>query len=312
MVELSQILDIIRRRGPVMPADIRKEVDIEILFASAMLSELRSKGQVEISSVKVGGSPLYYLKGQESMLESFSDRLGEKDKMTYESLKQEKVIRDSFAQPLTRVSLRQIKDFAKPLRVRVGEDEEIFWKWHTLPNEEAGTIIRRMLGQPEKDKPEPPKAPEPVQQEAPKSQPEPAPIPRPVQKKRPEPPTESPAPKKEEQKPLSGNVSLPDDPFSRRIRRYFEKNGIDILKATTNRKGSDMDFLIRVPSAAGSLRFACKAKSKKRISDGDLSSAYVQGQTEKLPMMFLATGELTKKAKAMLDKEFQGMAFQTI
>ena len=67
-----------------------------------------------------------------------------------------------------------------------------------------------------------------------------------------------------------------------------------------------------MPSAVGSLIYYCKARSKKRISDSDLSSAFVQGQLKKLPVLFLTKGELTKKAKEMLSKEFKSIKIKKI
>ena len=59
------ILEIISRKGPVIPVQVSKEINDNVLMASARLSELLSSKKVKISSLKVGGSPLYYLPGQE-------------------------------------------------------------------------------------------------------------------------------------------------------------------------------------------------------------------------------------------------------
>ena len=67
-----------------------------------------------------------------------------------------------------------------------------------------------------------------------------------------------------------------------------------------------------MPSVVGEVDYYCKARKKKRINDGDLSSAYVQGHVKKLPVLFLTTGELTKKAKEMLGKEFQNMIVKQV
>ena len=74
----------------------------------------------------------------------------------------------------------------------------------------------------------------------------------------------------------------------------------------------DLDLIVEVPSAVGSLTYYCKAKNKKRISDSDLSSAFVQGQLKKLPVLFLTKGELTKKAREMLSKEFKNIKIKKI
>jgi len=65
-------------------------------------------------------------------------------------------------------------------------------------------------------------------------------------------------------------------------------------------------------SSVGYLRYYCKAKAKKRVNDGDLSSAYVQGHLRKLPVLFLSYGEPTKRAKEMLGKEFRNILFKKI
>ncbi|MBI5397830.1 hypothetical protein HZB03_00035, partial [Candidatus Woesearchaeota archaeon] len=47
-------------------------------------------------------------------------------------------------------------------------------------------------------------------------------------------------------------------------------------------------------------------------NDGDLSSAYVQGQIKKLPVLFLTTGELSKKAEDLASREFKSMFIKRI
>src|SRR3989338_5934579 len=96
----QQILDIIRAKGPVIPVQISKEIGLSILMASAHLSELTANKQLKVSHVKVGGTPLYYILGQEPMLQRFSDNLHEKEKEAYNLLHQKKVLRDSALEPV--------------------------------------------------------------------------------------------------------------------------------------------------------------------------------------------------------------------
>ena len=88
-------------------------------------------------------------------------------------------------------------------------------------------------------------------------------------------------------------------------KKYFVDKRINILNSEVIRKGKEIDMLIEVPSVVGMRQYYCKAKSKKKCNDGDLSSAYVKGSTKKLPILFLTTGDLTKKAKFMLENEFK-------
>lgn len=335
----QKILTFIRMRGPSLPVHITKEINQNILMSSAILSELVSKGDLKISNVKVGGSPLYYLPGQEGKLLNFVDRLNPKDRKALELLKGQKILRDSRLEPLQRVSLRQIKDFAIPLKVQISNNIELFWKWYLVSGQEAESIVKAMLGNniPKKDvakqaeaklvpqkRTEPrklglqssPDKPlrriltrpkirrlEPKKNETPKPEPKPKPI-----VKKPE--------LKEvvEQEEISEPKQFIDrtgvDEFVKRIHRFFKKNRIDMLEQNIIRKGSEVDFIVTIPSTVGSLTYYCKAKSKKRNNDTDLASALVQGQMKKLPVLYLMAGELTKRAKEMVHKEFKGMTIK--
>ena len=67
----EKIINILRIRGPSLPIQIAKELSMNSLFISAFLSELADSKRIKVSSLKVGGSPLYYLIGQEEKLENF-------------------------------------------------------------------------------------------------------------------------------------------------------------------------------------------------------------------------------------------------
>lgn len=78
------------------------------------------------------------------------------------------------------------------------------------------------------------------------------------------------------------------------------------------KKSTELDFIIKIPSPVGPLRYFCKAKTKKKVTHADLSALYVQGETKKLPVLFLTKGELNKKAKGMLENEFKNMRVQQL
>lgn len=294
----EKVLSLIRIKGPVVPSQIKNEIESSILIASATLGELASKNHLKISHLKVGGSPLYYLPGQEDRLQSFAEKLSEQEKKAYDLLRQQVVLRDLDLTPLTRVALRQIKDFAIPLQVNNNGNIEVFWKWYLTPNNQADTFIKKILV-PLEEKPK--EAAKPVVekvQETPKVQE--------LQKTLVKPITE----KKEAKKPVKKPRKADD--FLEKINNYFELNKIEVIEKNIIKKNSELDFVIKVPSAVGSLIYFCKAKNKKRVGDGDLGSAYVQGQVKKLPVLVLVVGELTKKAEAMLESEFKGMGVKLV
>ncbi len=96
----DEVLRVIKTRGPVLPVDVRKALGLEILIASAYLSQLVSANLVKVSHVKVGGSPLYYVPGQEVGLEKHKDRLHEKEAKAFDLLKSEWILKDNDQPPV--------------------------------------------------------------------------------------------------------------------------------------------------------------------------------------------------------------------
>lgn len=142
----DKILSFVQTRGPVLPGQIAKHLQMDMIMASAHLSELVAHKKLTISNLKVGGSPLYFLKGQEAKLEQYASNLDEKEQRALNELKEHKVLEDRSLAPLTRVALREIKDFAVPLKVTHNENVYLFWKWHLLSNNDASPFIESFFG----------------------------------------------------------------------------------------------------------------------------------------------------------------------
>lgn len=307
-------------------------------MVSAMLSEMVASGKLKVSFLKIGSSPLYYLSENVQMLENYISHLNEKDRKTVEILKSEGVLQDRSLDPLSRVSLRQIKDFAKPLEVTVNGSSEIFWKWYLLNDEETEKKVRHALS---------------VEDDSEKSLPVQSPVQQlskqesvvnvlssvhasntmknPVEKKesvvkeqkftpvlpvqpqtKPSPsfqaqsiyPSVAEKPKVREQKP-----DAPLDPFLVELLKFFTANNIIMTENSVVKKNSEIDFTLEFDSLFGILSYYCKARKKKKISASDLYSAFVQGQLKKLPVIFLTNGELTKQALEAL-KNLKGITYK--
>ena len=272
----DKILEIVKFKGPVLPVQIAKEIGSNILMASAHLAELTASNKLKISTLKVGGSPLYYLQGQESMLQKYTTNLNDKEKKAFDLLSQNKILRDSEQEPVIRVALRAIKDFAMPLNVNYNNNKEIFWKWYLTTNEEAEQLIKSKLEIVEKPIEKKIEDKEIKQAESIQSQ------------------------LKESKKYKTKDK---EDAFLSTIMEFFEKNKVNVISSETIKKNSEIDFVIEIPTVVGSLQYYCKAKNKKRISDSDLSNAYVKGQLKRLPVLILSSGELSAKAQQMIGKE---------
>ena len=244
-----------------------------------MLSELAIEGVVSVSKIKFGGSPFYYVKGQEAGLERHIERLHEKEKKALMLLKQKKVLLDGKLNPVIRVALRNVRDFAKPFEVKIGDKKELFWKWFLLPREEVKENVISLL----KGNVIPKKT---IEQEKQRTL---APTKKTIQPKK-----------------------IKKDAFFSLICGLFARESVVYSNEKILKANKEAEFVVKIPSALGGLSYYCKAVNKKKSGDKDLSSAFVQGQTRKLPVLFLTTGELTKKANEMLKKEFKGMVFKRV
>ncbi len=121
------IVEMLKRNGPSLPVHVTRIVQLDMLFTGAFLSELYNEKIVKISNMKVGSSPLYFLPGQEKQLEKYMGYLQDKEKEACFLLKREGLLEDSKQPPAIRVALRNLKDFAIPIK----SGKEIIWKYLT-------------------------------------------------------------------------------------------------------------------------------------------------------------------------------------
>ncbi len=334
MPDQDKILQFLAVNGPSLPTKVAKLIGTEIIIASAHLSDLSAQGKVKISDLKVGGSPLYYLSGQEEQLEKFAaSNINPPDLNVLNLLKEHKVLRESELELLPKVALRHLKDFAFPLQVTFQGKMELFWKWHLLPEAEANQLIKsKLLDTKPREEPLPP-SPAPVlppvspavetdkslaeqmylqQQETQKTLTE-------EKKEGPKPIEQKPLLAVKEklvekviEKPIEKAEKLPErklvkkrtpikDEFLPLLEDFFKGKKIVIEQKEILRKNAEINFLLKVPSVVGNLTYFCKAKNKAKCDEKDLSSAYMGAQIKKLPLLFLYTNEFTKKAQEMLD-----------
>lgn len=283
----DEIVNFIRRNGPVLPVQVSKEIGSNILLAGAILAELVSNKRVIITGTKKGGSPFYYVLGQEIKLQNLSQFLSGKEKEAYEVIKNKKIIRDRAAEPWQRVALRSIKDFAVPLNVTLQGETEIFWKWYLLSTDEAKSYIKRALGV-RKEKKKEVVSQQRLVKEIPKKE-------RKILRKKPA--------EKIENKP---DKRIEGGEFFDLLKNYFVSRDIRVFEENIVRKNREFNFVVSVPSQIGVLKYFVKCKNKKTINDADLSLAFTEGQQKKLPVLFLTGGKLTKKAEKYIENNLKG------
>ncbi len=313
MLDKDSILAVLRQRGPSLPVHIKRVVGVgDTFIIGAMLAELKDLGKVKVTSTKRGGSPFYYVPEHSARLVNLLPDLGEKERRTAELLRAKNVLQDKLQDPIVRVTLRAIKDFAVPVEVKLKDGIELFWKWYLTPNSEVEVLIKRILGF---DR-------ESVRKDSAKAA---APV------KRSEPTPDISASRSsdgsglQKVEPVSARgsdqkssvsvlkrVDDSGDEFLKRLLAFFSEKKIQVVSKNVVRKNSDVEFELLIPSAVGVIEYFCKAKAKKKCNDGDLSAAYLQGQSKRLPVLFLTTGKVTKKAKDKLKTDFKGLVLKEL
>lgn len=303
-IQAEDVLRIVRQYGPIVPNKIKQTLNqSDSTLVSVYLSDLVREGKVRMTHVKLGASTFAYTPEQVPKLAELIKHHNEKDRRAAEKLRSEKVIRASTQEPLMRVALGQIKDFAKPVTVKTSKGEELFYRWYLTPSDEVQRRIKSLLGvkQPdekvvEKPKEEPQKK---TQEVTTPKQEEKATIA--TQKvKQEEKPVKQETPKTKEEQAVLTEVE-PESDFAKEIVAYCEKNGITIIELEEIRKESELDLKIQMPTPVGKILYYAKAKSKKNSNDGDLASAILSAKRHMLPAIYFTTGSVTKKAKENKD-----------
>ncbi len=262
----EKIITFIRLRGPSLPVHISKETGLSILFASAFLSELFHEKKIKISNLKIGSSPLYFIPGQESQLEKFSNYLKSKEKEAFIILKEKKFLKDADQEPSIRVALREIKDFAIPFK----REEEIYWRYFIIPETELKNEQKKEnqdkgkeLGIFDKKSSETLETKKIIKKKSPKKK-------AATSKKR-------------------------DDNFFNKIKEFLNNKNIEIRDI----QGFDKNSLTLKVNENNEERLLI-AYNKKRIIDTDLIRAHKKALDQKLPYILLSLGEPPKKLNDLI------------
>jgi len=309
MQELKNVaLDFVRKEGPILPVQLAKVIGRDITFSGAVLSEFIANKKMLISKGKIGGSPLYYVQGQESKLQRLEGYLNGREKEAFLLLKEKKLLRESDCEPWLRVALKEIQDFAYQLNV-VSEDggSSTFWKWYLLKDDEVNQLVSSYL--------------EPIKNEgiALEEEVKPAildvkPVKQDVQ-----------ITQQELLKNFVDERSIkPVKLKSKRkikvekvvpvveLENYLRNKNIEILSKEVYKKGKEVDMVAYVPSELGKLKYFIAFRNKKRISDTDLSAIYGRAQVKGVHAILLSNGELTKKAKQQLLNDYKTITHQKL
>ena len=316
----EKIYYILKRRGPSLPVHVAKEINLSMLFTSAFLSELYSDRKIKISSMKVGGSPVYFVPGHEYQLEKYSQYLGSKEREAFELLRKEKVLKDSEQQPAIRVALRALRDFAIPFK----NNNDIFWRYLSVSEQEVIQLFEKPKKREEKIErrieTKPPIIQQPLKEKEIEvktqvAKPSEEQLKIISQKKEaisPKPPIPSAQPK-----PLITIKPTPEkEPkqkslFILKILRFLETKDIELLEEISFKK-KEFEGLARINSDLGKIELYVMAKDKKKVTENDLTMAVQKSQSNRKMILLISNGNLDKKAETYLTKYLNIVKFLKI
>ncbi len=277
----ERILEVIRQRGPELPVRVAGTIGQNNIFTAAFMSELVGEQKLKLSNMRVGSSPLYYIEGQEEQLQKYTEYLNHKEKEAFRLLKEKEILQDSEQEPAIRVALRNIKDFAYPVKIIDKGEEKIFWKIHTLSNEKTREIIESILAPKQEIKKEvkeeikPEKNSEVIQEVI----------------------SEVRESSKKEEKPKIKEAKIKEisSGFLDNIKKLLRERNYEISKEILVKK-KEISAKVKIKSHLGEQEFYLVAKDKKKITLEDIVSTLQKAQAEKMPALILSPGDIDKKA----------------
>ncbi|HJO14782.1 MAG TPA: hypothetical protein QGG70_01915 [Candidatus Pacearchaeota archaeon] len=336
----KKIIGVLDEKGPSLPINIAKALEISSLFISAFLSELTNQKRIKVSSLKVGGSPLYYLKGQEKKLEDYYKYLHPRESEAFLLLREHRVLKDRDQDPATRVALRSIKDFSVGFKM----DNEIYWRFVSVSKEEVdgilnGNVIEEKVEEEknieeekvEEEKIEEEKIEEEKVEEEKNIEEEKVEesvqekvrevveekVEEKIEKENPrmiEPVVKEVKIKSESDNKFNNPLVMdkvikkkekPRSEFVQQVISFINERGLQIVEEK-DYKAKEYNCVVQIKSELGIINFLTQAKDKKRITESDFKKLLSNAQSIPLPAFMLYTGEIGNSAKDYL-KEYSSV-----
>ena len=231
-----------------------------------------------------------------------------------------KVLYDKVLEPWQRVALRELNDFAYPIQI----NNEIFWRWYLITEEEAQKLIQETQKNLQQDVKQEIKQEKEIIREVKQEITEPKIGIKPEQQISAQVKIEQPIINENiikeikqelEQKKLIEEKIGVKKQIIRKIKKdsrefylilnnYLNKKKIEKLQEEIIKKNKEFELIVNIQSNLGLVKFLLVAKDKKKVSDADLSLAHNKAQLKKLPLIFLSNGELIKSAKIYLKDNY--------
>jgi len=279
----EKIVKVIQENGPRLPVQIARDLGMNSLFVSAFLSEMVNEKRIKVSHLKVGGSPLYFLEGQEEQLEPYHKYLHPREGDAFLMLKKNKILKDTEQEPSIRVALRSIRDFSFGFK----KNDEIYWRYFLVSENEVKNILEpevQIKKELEVEKISEIKNKNEV-----------------VEKKDIKPKSnefQNPLIVKEKEKIKK---EKPKSEFVLRVINFLENENFKIIEEK-DYKTKEYNCVVEISSDLGAIKFLTQAKDKKNISESDLRKLLSSAQSLPLPALMLYNNEISKKSIEFAEK----------
>lgn len=219
--------------------------------------------------MKVGNSPIYFIPGQETKLESLAEKhLKSKEKDAFVLLKEKRFLKDKKQEPAIRVALRSIRDFAIPEE----KNNELYWKYFLSKEEIPEEKIEEK--KPKENTFQKEKSLEIFEKKEAKTK------------------------KKTQIKKTAKKKTSPkvNEKFFNKIKEYLSENQIEISDIIGFSKN---DITLKVKK--DSEEYLLVAYNKKTIREEEIIKAFKKSQEENLKYEILSLGEPLKKVSAFIE-----------
>lgn len=271
------VINFLKQNGPSLPVQVSKQLGDNVMLASAILAGLTTTKQIKLTTKRIGNSPLYYTQEhEEAARKIIYERLDPREKELVQYVTQKGFIHEKDLTPTERFFIKGLTDFFEPLGTPTG----LMWKTHNTqiiqPKEEQKT--EQIIVAPLKN---------PVEQQTT------------IQEK----------PKAQKEPDVLEIKEKKEDDFTKRIKNFLVEKRIRILKIQPVKNNTETNYIIEVQSDLIPQKYFVKARKKNKINENDLTNAFFEGKKEKMPIIYITTGELSKKSEKFLKEEF-GQNFQ--
>ncbi len=319
MISKEEILSFVKQNGPTMISDIVSKYNSDSFIIGAMLSELKNKGELKTSHLKIGSSPLYYVEKDRKKLENYIEELHKKEKAAYELIKEKKVVREKELDPAIRVAMKNIKDFAKELDVKLNDKKITFYKRYDIDSQTAKKLISQNLSSEIKkfrDKNKEKQKPKETQKETKQKQEKPNETKeKPKETKEPKQKSKEQKEEKEEKEPKqtkikeSSDVSEILDKVNKEelledvIKYVFSKS--EIIKTISLKK--PIRGILKFDSEFGKIKYFFVIADRKKATKSTLYESILLASKENLPCMIIANESANTIDKELKDKNINNV-----